>query len=115
MKNKILLLLIILSIIIIPSSLFAQEEDDNIEQIEKNEEDEKEEEKKKEKKDEKRLQFGFGIHVNSLNFTGMSEAHGILKAIKIDDDYTYPGISEEMEDSIQGLETWMQYGILDFS
>ena len=116
MKNKLLLFLIIITFILIPSSIFAQEEgennDDNI-QTEDNKTDEnKKKETKKEKKDEKRFQFGIGMHVNSLNFTGINEARNILNSIKDDEDYTYPGISEDTEDSIQNLDTWMQEDIL---
>ena len=116
MKNKLLLFLIIITFILIPSSIFAQEEgennDDNI-QTEDNKTDEnKKKETKKEKKDEKRFQFGIGMHVNSLNFTGMNEVYNIFNSIKNDEDYTYPGISEEKEDSIQNLDSSMQKDIL---
>ena len=115
MRNKLLLLFIISSIIIIPSSIFSQE-GDNDEQSEKiqviEEENENKEEPKKEKKDEKRFQFGIGMHINSLSFSGMSEARDILNSIKNDNDYTYPGINEDMENNLQSLDKWMQKDIL---
>lgn len=121
MRNRLLLFLIIISIIIIPSSIFSQDENDNNKEVIKTDEPEntdestdakKSEKNKKAKKDEKRFQFGIGMHINSLNFTGMEEARNILNSIKNDDDYTYPGISEDTKNSIQNIDTWMQEDIL---
>ncbi len=112
MKNKLIIFFITLSLFIITAtSIFAQDENAGEKENDKKEET-KEEETKKEKWDEKKLQFGIGIHINSLNFSGMSEAYNIFQSIKNDEDYTYPGISDDQEDSIQNLPFSMQKDLL---
>lgn len=123
MKNRLFLLILIL--FLIPLSIYSQDEPNNDdknkieeEKIEGEEKAEVKKEKdesgdeKKVKKDEKRFQFGIGIHANSLNFSGMNEVYNIFQSIKDDEDYSYPGISDLEEDSIQDLSNWHQKDLL---
>src|SRR4030042_5389091 len=102
MKNRLFLLVLIL--FLIPLSIYSQDEPKNddknkIEESAAEEEkdesdDKKKEETKKVKKDEKRFQFGIGLHANSLNFSQMNRVYNIFQSIKDDEDYSYPGFSD---------------------
>lgn len=122
MRSRFFLLILILYLL--PFSIYSQNEQDKKdkdkiedstieEDTDKDNEDKDEtDDGKKVKKDEKRFQFGIGIHVNSLSVSGMNDVHNIFQSIKNDDDYTYPGISKHEKDSIMDLSGWMQEDIL---
>lgn len=116
MKNRLFLLILILFLLSL--TIYSQDEKPVSDDKDKVEESSAEKEKdassdaKKVKKDEKRFQFGIGLHVNSLNFSGMNQVYDIFQSIKDDEDYDYPGISDLEEDSIHNLSNWMQNDIL---
>ncbi len=67
---------------------------------------------KSQKRDEKRFQIGFGAIISTSNLLGLIESAKMAQAIKDNNDYDYPGITEEEKAALQSLNGAMQRAIL---
>jgi hypothetical protein len=67
---------------------------------------------KKINEQEKELQYGFGIIVNSNDIKTGYENYERSQAIKDGYEYSYPGFSDKQQEALTELDTWMQKSIL---